>query len=256
MVIFGKSIGEVAELLLESKFCVVFTGAGVSAESGIPTFRGKNGLWSKYNPEEVASIEGFMRDPSKFWNLAKELIVKVKSKPNPAHYSIARLEDMGIVKAVITQNIDRLHQKAGSKNVIELHGSLEKVRCIRCGKEYKWEEIEEKLEHEMPPKCECGSIHLKPNIVFFNEPLDRDVLRKAFSLAERSDLFIVVGSSLVVYPAALIPLTAKDGGAKLVLINKDPTEMDYCFDIKIYGKAGEILPEILRAVEIRKNRFS
>ena len=240
---------KIAKALTSSNFSVVFTGAGVSAESGIPTFRGKNGLWSKYDPEKVASIEGFIRNPSNFWNFARNLIAKVKSKPNPAHYSIAELEKLGIVKAVITQNIDMLHQKAGSKKVVELHGSLKYVDCLKCGKTYEWEEIEEKLEREILPVCECGSKHLKPRIVFFGEPLDENVLEEAVNLARKSDLFLVVGSSLVVYPAASLPFIAKENGAKLVLINKDPTEKDYYFDFKVYGKAGEVLPRILEYVK-------
>ncbi|ADB57859.1 NAD-dependent protein deacetylase [Archaeoglobus profundus] len=240
-------IDNIARLLKNSKHAVVFTGAGISAESGIPTFRGANGLWSKYDPEEVASIYGFMRNPRAFWAFAKELIVKTKAKPNAGHYAIAELERMGIVKAVITQNIDMLHQKAGSRRVLELHGSLKYVDCLKCGKTYEWEEIISKIDDI---KCEnCGSLYLKPRIVFFGEQLPRDVLNEAIEEAKKSDLFIVVGSSLQVYPAASLPFIAKESGAKLVLINKDPTDKDWLFDIVVYGKAGEILPKIVEKVK-------
>ena len=240
-------IKDVAGLLSNSKHAVVFTGAGISAESGIPTFRGANGLWSRYDPEEVASIQGFMRNPKAFWAFARELIVKTKAKPNAGHYAIAELERMGIIKAVITQNIDMLHQKAGSKRVLELHGSLKYVDCLKCGKTYEWEEIVDKIDDI---KCEnCGSMNLKPRIVFFGEQLPRDVLNEAIREAEKSDVFIVVGSSLQVYPAASLPFIAKENGAKLVLINKDPTDKDWLFDIVVYGKAGEILPKIVERVK-------
>ena len=240
-------IKDVAGLLKNSKHAVVFTGAGISAESGIPTFRGANGLWSRYDPEEVASIQGFMRNPKAFWAFARELIVKTKAKPNAGHYAIAELERMGIVKAVITQNIDMLHQKAGSKRVLELHGSLKYVDCLKCGKTYEWDEIVDKIDDI---KCEnCGSMYLKPRIVFFGEQLPKDVLNEAIREAEKSDVFIVVGSSLQVYPAASLPFIAKENGAKLVLINKDPTDKDWLFDIIIYGKAGEILPKIVERVK-------
>jgi NAD-dependent deacetylase len=240
-------IDDIARLLSNSKHAVVFTGAGISAESGIPTFRGANGLWSRYDPEEVASIQGFMRNPKAFWAFARELIVKTKAKPNAGHYAIAELEKMGIVKAVITQNIDMLHQKAGSRRVLELHGSLKYVDCLKCGKTYEWEEIVDKIDDI---KCEnCGSMYLKPRIVFFGERLPRDVLNEAIREAESSDVFIVVGSSLQVYPAANLPFIAKERGAKLILINKDPTDKDWLFDIVVYGKAGEILPKIVEKVK-------
>ena len=240
-------IKDVAGLLSNSKHAVVFTGAGISAESGIPTFRGANGLWSRYDREEVASIQGFMRNPKAFWAFARELIVKTKAKPNAGHYAIAELERMGIIKAVITQNIDMLHQKAGSKRVLELHGSLKYVDCLKCGKTYEWDEIVDKIDNI---KCEnYGSMYLKPRIVFFGEQLPKDVLNEAIREAEKSDVFIVVGSSLQVYPAASLPFIAKENGAKLVLINRDPTDKDWLFDIIIYGKAGEILPKIVERVK-------
>lgn len=250
------SIEEVAKVLAKARHAVVFTGAGVSAESGIPTFRGANGLWEKYDAEEVASIQGFMRNPKAFWEFAEELIIKSEAKPNPAHYAIAELERLGIVKAVITQNIDMLHQKAGSKEVIELHGSLSKVKCLSCGREYDWEEIASEISKvskmagvSKAPQCECGSYYLKPEIVFFGEALPADAMKKAIEHASSCDVFMVVGSSLVVYPAAYLPFIAKDAGAKLVIINAEPTHADSHFDYVLHGKAGKILPEVVKTLK-------
>ncbi len=242
-------IGRIAELLANSKHAVVFTGAGISAESGIPTFRGKNGLWKKFDPEEVASIRGFIRNPKAFWNFARELILKTKAKPNAGHYAIAELEKMGIVKAVITQNIDMLHQKAGSKRVLELHGSLELVDCLDCGKTYRWDDLVDRIERGEVACDECGSPYLKPRIVFFGEALPKEVLSEAIEEAKRSDVFVVVGSSLQVYPAASIPFIAKDSGAKLVIVNADPTDKDWLFDVVLHGKAGEVLPKIVKKIK-------
>ena len=245
----NNKIEKVVELLRSSKHTVVFTGAGVSVESGIPPFRGAGGLWERYDPEEVASIYGFKRNPKAFWEFAKELLVKTKAEPNKAHYAIAELEKMGIVKAVITQNIDMLHQKAGSSRVLELHGSMEYVDCLDCHTAYKWEEIEKKIEKEIP-RCEsCGSYYLKPRVVFFGEALPSDVLSEAMDEARKCDVFMVVGSSLVVYPAAHLPFIAKENEAKLIIINYDPTDRDEMFDVVIHGKAGDILLKIVEKLK-------
>jgi NAD-dependent deacetylase len=239
-------ISEVAKLITTSKYTVVFTGAGVSAESGIPTFRGENGLWKKYDPEEVASIRGFMADPRRFWRFAKELSAKLTAEPNPAHYAIAKLEEMGFVKAVITQNIDGLHQKAGSKNVYELHGGLNYIDCLKCGETYRWDDILKIIDDV---KCKsCGSIHLKPRVVFFGEELPLDTYYNSLAEAQKADLMLVIGSSLTVYPAAYIPEVCKSRGGKLVLINREESLKDHIFDIIIYGEAGKIMDEIYKEV--------
>ncbi|RLI77428.1 NAD-dependent protein deacylase [Archaeoglobales archaeon] len=251
--IIEEQIKKISRMLAEAKHAVVFTGSGISAESGIPTFRGTDGLWLRYNPEEVASIYGFKRNPAKFWEFAKELIVKTKASPNPAHYAIAELEKEGVVKAVITQNIDMLHQNAGSKKVLELHGSMSYVDCLDCGAEYEWEYIEKVLEEKQPVCENCGSEFLKPRVVFFGEPLPPDVLSEAMEESKRCDLFIVVGSSLVVYPAASLPDMAKRSGAKLAMVNLEPTEKDNIFDAIVYGKAGEIMPRVVE--EFKRLRY-
>ncbi|MCS7130260.1 MAG: NAD-dependent protein deacetylase [Archaeoglobaceae archaeon] len=252
----NEKIKLAVEILAKAKNAVVFTGAGISAESGIPTFRGEDGLWKKYDPEEVASIHGFRRNPRAFWEFSFELMKKTSAEPNPAHYAIAELEKMGIVKAVITQNIDMLHQKAGSKKVYELHGSTEKLDCLDCGKEYDREDFIDFLQKMEPPQCKfCGSMLVKPRVVLFGEPLPTKVLYGAIEESRRADAFIVVGSSLVVYPAAELPYIAKSNGAKMIMVNYEPTVADHIFDVVIYGKAGQILPRIVEEVK-RIKRFS
>ncbi len=239
-----------AEIIAKAKNGVVFTGAGVSAESGIPTFRGEDGLWKRYDPEEVASISGFRRNPGAFWEFARELLVKVNAEPNPAHYAIAELEKMGIVKAVITQNVDMLHQRAGSSRVLELHGSMEYLDCLDCGETYTWDDVLEVFEKGEIPRCrKCGSYYVKPRVVFFGEPLPSDVLAEAMEVSRKADVFIVVGSSLVVYPAARLPHMAKMAGAKMIMVNAEPTMDDGMFDVVIYGRAGEIMPKIVDEVK-------
>ena len=222
----------------------------MSAESGIPTFRGKDGLWSKFDPEKVASLAEFHRNPSLYWEFTRwrnELILK--AKPNPGHSALAELERRGKMAAVITQNVDGLHQEAGSRKVIELHGTARKARCLSCREEFPMEEIQKRLHEELPPRCErCGGL-LKPATVLFGESLPQEALEEAMKLSRESDLFLALGSSLVVYPAAHLPLLAKESGARLVIINLDPTPLDSKADVVIYGKTGEILPQILRELE-------
>ncbi len=243
-----EKIQMAGEIIANAKHAVVFTGAGVSAESGVPTFRGKDGLWSRYDPEEVASIAGFRRNPDAFWNFSKELLLKKKAHPNPAHYGIAELEKMGIVKAVITQNVDMLHQRAGSRVVYELHGSMEMVDCLDCGKTYRWDDIEEILQRDENVRCSCGSPYLKPRVVLFGEQLPQNVLASAIEESRKCDVFIVVGSSLVVYPAANLPIYAKKSGARLIIVNTERTHADGIFDVVIHGKAGEVMPKIVEVV--------
>ncbi|MDI3498512.1 NAD-dependent protein deacylase Cob2 [Archaeoglobus sp.] len=243
-------IRKAAEILAKSKHAVVFTGAGISAESGIPTFRGEDGLWRKYDPEEVASISGFKRNPRAFWEFSMEMKDKLFAEPNPAHYAIAELERMGIVKAVITQNIDMLHQRAGSRRVLELHGSMDKLDCLDCHETYDWSEFVEDFNKGEIPRCrKCGSYYVKPRVVLFGEPLPQRTLFEAIEEAKHCDAFMVVGSSLVVYPAAELPYIAKKAGAKMIIVNAEPTIADPIFDVKIIGKAGEVLPKIVEEVK-------
>lgn len=226
---------------------VAFTGSGISEESGISTYRGEGGFWRKYDPSKYASVDYFEKDPSYYWSFFRDTRGPLlhEAKPNPAHETLAELEKRGKVTAVITQNIDGLHQAAGSKKVIELHGSSHRFYCRECRKTYSLSEAEEALERELPPLClDCKGV-LRPDVVFFGEMLPPHALEEAFDLAAKSPLLLVVGSSLVVYPAAQVPLVAKSAGAHLAIINQEPTALDYIADWTIAGKAGQILPLLL-----------
>jgi NAD-dependent deacetylase len=206
---------EVARLMVELKPAVALTGAGISAESGIPTFRSKGGLWEKYDPMIYASIEVFREDPSKYWTIRGEFIRNYDTyQPNKAHLALAELEERGIVRHVITQNIDGLHKKAGSKNVTEIHGSLRETYCLQCNKEYLAPHVPEGL----PPHCDCGGV-LKPNTVLFGEQLPKAALEAAYHQSATCKLMIVIGTSAVVQPAASLPVLARQNGAKIVEVN-------------------------------------
>ena len=247
-------LNKAADLILSSKRIVVFTGAGVSTESGIPDFRSPGGLWSKYDPEEF-TIQKFLSSleaRKSHWKMLKETFIKFEADPNPAHYAIAELEKMGKLDCVITQNVDDLHQRAGvpRDKVFELHGNMRWVKCLSCGKRYPMGEIKKRVEMgvEVPECDDCHGI-LKPDGVFFGEALPQDVLNQAIYRSRHCDLFIVIGSTLVVYPAAFMPSYAAESGAKLVIINLSPTPMDRYAAVLIQGKAGEVMPKIVERVK-------
>jgi NAD-dependent deacetylase len=241
-----EKISKLKKLIATSDQIVAFTGAGFSAESGISTFRGAGGLWSKYDPSIYADINYFMQDPSYYWNFFKDERYPVikKAKPNDGHYALVELEKSGKLYRVITQNIDGLHQIAGSSDVIELHGNTRKIFCMTCNKNYSMDEVYNLLKKEIPPRCSCGGL-LKPGTVLFGEPLPQVALEMASLAANNCDMFLVLGSSLVVYPAASLPEIAKRGGAILVIINIDPTPLDDRADIVINEKASKILSKLL-----------
>jgi NAD-dependent deacetylase len=233
---------EAAELLLKRKQCVVLTGAGISAESGIATFRSQGGLWETYDPAIYASIEVFNKDPSKYWLLRGEFVRNYnRYKPNKAHYALVDLENLNIVRQVITQNIDGLHKKAGSKNVIEIHGSLSEIYCLKCGREY----IAPDVPGGTPPYCICGGI-LKPNTVLFGEPLPQKALKLAQDEAMTCKIMLLIGTSAVVYPAAHLPHYAKQNGALVIEINIEKAFPGS--DCHINAKAGTALPEIVKEI--------
>ena len=240
---------DAADVVAKSRHCIVFTGAGVSAESGVPTFRGAGGLWERYRPEELATPEAFAKDPELVWRWYKwRQEVVHRAAPNPAHYAIAELEALGVVKAVITQNVDGLHQRAGSRNVVELHGSLWRARCVKCGAVYK---LEEPVE-EVPPRCpRCGGL-LRPDVVWFGEPLPQDAWTRAVKHAAEADVVLVVGTSGLVYPAAYIPHIAKKHGAVVVEVNVEESAVTPIADFFLRGRAGEVL---LRLVDEVKKRL-
>jgi NAD-dependent deacetylase len=247
-------INKVAEMIAASKRLVVFTGAGISTESGISDFRGPDGLWTKVDPEDF-TIDRFLRfaeTRKKVWYYLVEGGLMTNAKPNQAHLAIAELEKMNKLSSVITQNIDNLHQRAGNdpKKVHELHGNMEWLVCLDCGERYDLEMMRQK--HPSPdhfPMCEkCQGI-LKPDVVFFGEMLPQDTLISAQRESEECDLLIVIGSSLVVYPAAYIPLYAKRSGAKIVIINMGDTGHDDIADIFISAPAGKTMTKIIERLK-------
>jgi NAD-dependent protein deacetylase/lipoamidase len=240
------SAEHLASLILERQPCVVLTGAGVSTESGIPDFRSASGIWAQYDPMEYATIDAFRRDPEKVWDFySKRLGVLTEAKPNPAHQALAELERRGLVEAVITQNVDRLHERAGSQNVVEVHGSLRTSSCLDCGHREPFDRVVELLPI---PRCErCGAV-LKPDIVMFGELLPAEAIDRAFELARSAGLFLVVGSSLEVYPVASLPDEALAAGGTFAIVNKGPTPYDHIADLKIDAAAGETLASVLAAI--------
>jgi len=256
-------IDQVAEILVKSRYAIALTGAGVSTESGIPDFRGPSGIWTK-NPEaERRAYEAygfFLRDPKGFWEdlLSRPSILGdlEEAQPNPSHYALAELEEMGVLKCVITQNIDGLHEKAGSKNVVEFHGSAFKLRCIDCGTRYPrsdYDLLSMKKRGELPPLCKkCRGV-LKPDVVYFTEPIPRDVIVRSLEEARRCDVMLVCGTSLVVYPAADLPrlVKRKIPPATVIEVNLEPTPatFDGTSDYFLQGKTGVVLPRIVEAVK-------
>ncbi|ASJ00848.1 NAD-dependent protein deacetylase [Thermococcus gorgonarius] len=242
-------IEEAVRVILKARFAIAFTGAGISAESGVPTFRGKDGLWKHYKPEELATPEAFERDPALVWDFYRWRMQKIlEAKPNPAHYALAELERLGILRAVITQNVDDLHHEAGSENVIELHGNIFRVRCTSCSYRENLKEsgrIREFVNSKDLPRCpQCGSL-LRPDVVWFGEALPRTALERAFKLAEKSDVVLVIGTSGVVYPAAYIPYIVKEHGGKVIEVNVRRSGITPIADIFLRGKAGEVMAKIL-----------
>jgi NAD-dependent deacetylase len=249
---FSESIRRAAALWKHATYGVAFTGAGISTASGIPDFRSHDsGLWSNVDPMVVASIYGFRNNPEAFYNWVRPLTkITMEAEPNAAHYVLAELETRGYIKAVVTQNIDMLHTRAGSQTVYELHGHMREATCIHCFEVYPCAPIMNQfLEDGLVPHCShCGGV-LKPNVILFGEQLPIRELQASQNAARKSDLMIVVGSSLEVYPASEIPMMAKRAGAKLVIVNLEPTPADEMADVLIHANAAEVLPEIMRRME-------
>jgi NAD-dependent deacetylase len=248
---------KVAELIVNAKKLVVFTGAGVSTESGIPDFRSPGGIWERFDPDDF-TYQKFVADPEarrKQWQMLGEGHLTTLAEPNLAHYAIADLDRMGKLDCVITQNVDNLHQKAGvpDDKVFELHGNMQRVVCLGCGKLYPFEQIKLRLDRgEQIPDCEACHGMLKPNAVLFGEQLPYEVLTEASHRSSNCDLFIVVGSTLVVYPAAYMPVYAVQAEAKLVIVNLSSTPMDEEATVLIKAKAGEALSRIVDKVRERQ----
>ena len=244
-------IRRAAELIRSSKHVVAFTGAGHSTASGIPDFRSPDsGLWEKHNPMLVASVWAFRLNPKSFYDWIRPMAdLMLAARPNPAHQALADLEEMGLLRTVITQNIDNLHQRAGSRRVLELHGHMREATCIRC---YKVEPIDPAFESLIRdgrvPHCACGGV-FKPNVILFGEQLPVRVLNEAMAEARRCDLMLVAGSSLEVTPAADIPFLAVESGARAIIVNREPTNFDGYAHLVIDGDVVDVLPRVVKAVQ-------
>jgi len=250
-----KKLTQVAQWIVNAKRTVVFTGAGLSTESGIPDFRSPGGVWDKYNPEDFY-FQNFLSNEAsreKYWQMATEMWEPIKkAQPNPAHLAIAEFEKLGKLDCVITQNIDGLHFKAGNseEKVIQLHGTAIFVSCLSCRKRYDRNEIQERIKKgQKAPRCDdCGGL-LKPATISFGQSMPEKETQEAYHRSSLCDLFIVIGSSLVVQPAASMPLVAKRNGARLVIINRDPTPFDDIADLVIHDQAGPTMGSILEYVK-------
>jgi len=236
-------VREAARLLRGRRDAVALTGAGISVESGIPAFRGSQGLWGKYDPAEYATIGAFLRDPAKVWRMLSEMTSLCGgAAPNPAHAGLAELEAIGVLRAVITQNVDGLHQAAGSRQVIEYHGNMESLVCIACWKQYP---TRERLADGAAPACDCGEI-LKPNVVLFGEPIPWLAQERAEEEARTCGVLLVVGTSAQVSPACDIPRIARKAGAAVVEINPEETTLTASVtDVHIPGAASEVLRRLV-----------
>ncbi len=228
---------------------LVLTGAGISTESGIPDFRSPTGIWARYDPMEYATIDAFRRDPVKVWDFyAKRLQVLKEARPNAAHLALAALERAGYVEAVVTQNIDRLHELAGSRRVIEVHGSIRTSSCLACGERLPLPEVARLVEaHGAPPCPRCGRI-LKPDVVMFGELMPEREIEEAFALARRTRLLLVVGSSLEVYPVASLPEETLAAGGELAIVNRGPTPYDRRAKVRLEESAGQALQAVAEAL--------
>jgi NAD-dependent deacetylase len=239
---YASQINTISDFFKSGCRIVILTGAGMSEESGIPTFRGKGGLWEKYDPEVVATAEAIQERPRDVWEMHNELRQTIaKCKPNAGHIALATLEKYFKNVTIITQNVDNFHQDAGSESVLELHGNAWRVLCTVEG--ISWEDRTVPYD-ALPPLCSCGAV-LRPDVVFFGEALDKDILDQAFFEAGQANIMLVIGTSYVVYPAAYLPMLAKQNGALLIEINIEPTPFTEIADVSIIGKAGKVLSEFI-----------
>ncbi len=239
-------IEKAARTILKSKLTIALTGAGISVESGIPDFRSKGGLWDRFDPEEYATIYAFTKTPEKVWLMLKEMEETVdNAKPNEAHNGLAELERMGLLQTVITQNIDNLHQEAGSRDVIEYHGNSRSLTCLSCNRKYDYKE----KKGEYPPKCECGKI-LKPDVIFFGEAIPVKAMARSSQLASTCQALLIIGTSAVVSPFNILPRQAKQAGSRIIEINLEKTVLTgHITDIFLQGKASDQVLHVVSTVK-------
>lgn len=242
------SVDRLAELLREQQPCVVLTGAGISTESGIPDFRSAGGIWERYDPFEVANIDSLRRDPARVWEFyALRLDALEQAEPNDGHRALAELEQHGWIRAIVTQNVDGLHQRAGSRDVVEVHGSLREAECLACGVRVRMADAIASLP--LPACPECGEV-LKPGVVMFGELLPVDAIARAQQLAAEAGLLLVVGSSLEVHPVAALPGETLAAGGVLAVVNRGGTPWDSRAEVVLGAGAGETLRALAAALDI------
>jgi NAD-dependent deacetylase len=245
------SVERLVELFRERGPAVVLTGAGISTESGIPDFRSPGGIWETVDPLEYGSLDAFRRDPAKVWDFyAPRFSMLGSAEPNAGHVALAELERLGHVTAVVTQNIDVLHERAGSRNVVEVHGSIRSATCPDCGRVHPLAAVLELTGNGSAPRCEdCASI-LKPDVVFFGELLPEAAIARATELAASTSLLLVVGSALEVYPVGGLPMDTLRAGGAVAIVNRGPTAFDSLATLRLDGSAGEILPRVAEALSV------
>lgn len=241
-----ETVKKAAREICQSTKTIALTGAGISVESGIPDFRSAGGLWERFNPMEYGTIGAFQANPEKVWQMLQEVSdLLASARPNPAHTGLGRLQELGLLHTIITQNVDYLHQEGGATRVIEYHGNAKTLACIWCNQRYDSDE----LGGQIPPKCSCGKI-LKPDVVFFGEPIPIRALQESYELASSCRALLIVGTSGEVAPANTIPETAKRAGATIIEVNVEPTVLtEYLTDIFLQGKASEMVTELVSEVE-------
>ena len=241
-------IEEAAKIISNANHVTAFTGAGISVESGIPPFRGENGLWSRYDPT-VLDIGYFHSNPKESWEVIREIFYDFfgQAKPNTAHYALAEMENMGVLKSIITQNIDNLHQQAGSKEVYEFHGNSRTLICSNCLRKYSAEQIDLSI---LPPRCEDCETVLKPDFIFFGEAIPEPARSKSFGETGKADVFLLIGTTGEIMPASLIPHEAKEKGAKIIEINTERTNFTNSItNLFLQGKATEVMQELLDKIK-------
>ncbi|UCD65202.1 MAG: NAD-dependent deacylase [Candidatus Zixiibacteriota bacterium] len=245
-------VEEIAAIMANCGRCIVLTGAGISAESGVPTFRGKDGLWGKFRAEELATMDAFLSNPAIVWewyNWRRELMAKVE--PNPGHLAITEMESLFDDFTLVTQNVDNLHRVAGTRNILELHGNIHHNKCVECNRSH---DPKAQIDPDEIPCCEhCGG-KIRPDVVWYGEMLDSAIINAAFQQSERADIFFSVGTSAIVHPAASLPPIAKRSGATLVEVNVEETPISFLADFHVRGKSGEFLPRLVE--ELKKRRAS